>query len=44
MKEKDLDIQVIINGAIDLRQMPKDILEAFISTLEQIISEYYENN
>lgn len=44
MKEKDTDIQVVINGTLDLTQMPEDILEAFVSALAQAVSEYYEND
>lgn len=44
MKEKNGDMQVIIKGTLDLTQMPEDILEAFVSALEQAVSEYYEND
>ena len=42
IKGNDTGMKVFINGVPDLTQIPKNITDALVTTLEVQISEYYE--
>lgn len=42
VKGNDTGIKVFINGVPDLTQIPKNITDIFVTTLEMKISEHFE--
>ena len=43
VKGNDTGIKVFINAVPDLTQIPKNIMDALVTTLEMQISEHFEN-
>ena len=42
MKKEEKELEIIVNGELDFRKMPKDIFDAFIAMLEDDICKWVE--